>query len=118
MLNDMTGTTQFEMAQLPQEIALVVNDMEVGDISKPFVMKDPKRDSDIVAMVKLTSRTPAHKANMSDDYQLIKNMYENNRRQEILRNWIEKKIKDTYIRIEDGWDDCEFQHEGWIKGKK
>ncbi len=118
MINDMTGTTQFEMAQLPQEVARVVNEMEVGEISKPFVMKDPKRDSDIVAMVKLTSRTPARKANMSDDYQLIKDMYENNRRQEILKDWIEKKIKDTYVRIEDGWDDCEFQHEGWLKVKK
>ena len=118
MLNDISGTTQFEMAQLPQEIARVVNDMEVGEISKPFVMKDPKRDSDIVAMVKLTSRTPAHKANMSDDFQLIKNMYENYRRQEIINDWIAKKIKDTYVRIEDGWDECEFQHDGWIKARK
>lgn len=118
MINDMTGTTQFEMSQLPQEVARVVNDLEVGEISKPFVMKDPKRDSDIVAMVKLTSRTPAHKANISDDYQLIKEMYESSRKQDILKEWIEKKIKDTYVRIEDGWDECEFQHEGWIKVKK
>lgn len=118
MINDMTGTTQFEMSQLPQEIALVVNDLEVGQISKPFIMKDPKRDRDIVAMVKLTSRTPAHKANMSDDYQLIKNMYEASQKQEIIKNWIEKKIKDTYVRIEDGWDECEFEHEGWIRTNK
>ena len=118
MINDQTGTTQFEMSQLPQEVALTVNDMEVGQISKPFIMKDPKRDRDIVAMVKLTSRTPAHKANMSDDYQLIKNMYEASQKQEIIRNWIEKKIKDTYVRIEDGWDECEFEHEGWIRTNK
>lgn len=118
MINEQTGTTQFEMSQLPQEVALVVNDLEVGQISKPFIMKDPKRDRDIVAMVKLTSRTPAHKANMSDDYQLIKNMYEANQKQEIIKNWIEKKIKDTYIRIEDGWDECEFEHKGWIKTNK
>ncbi|MDE7471953.1 MAG: peptidylprolyl isomerase [Muribaculaceae bacterium] len=118
MINDHTGTTQFEMAQLPQEVAIIVNDMEVGDISKPFIMKDPKRDRDIVAMVKLTSRTPAHKANMSDDYQLIKGMYESSRKQEILKEWVENKIKDTYVRIEDGWDECEFQHQGWIKTRK
>ncbi len=118
MINDMTGTTQFEMSQLPQEIALVVNDLEVGQISKPFIMKDPKRDRDIVAMVKLTSRTPAHKANMSDDYQLIKNMYEASQKQEIIKNWIEKKIKDTYVRIEEGWNECEFEHEGWIRTNK
>ena len=118
MINERTGTTQFEMSQLPQEVALVVDGLEVGEISKPFIMKDPKRDRDIVAMVKLTSRTPAHKANMSDDYQLIKGMYEANRKQEIIKDWIEKKIKDTYIRIEDGWDECEFEHKGWLKTRK
>ncbi|MCM1450326.1 MAG: peptidylprolyl isomerase [Clostridiales bacterium] len=115
MINSVTGTTQFEMAQLPQEVARVVNELEVGQISKPFIMKDPKRDRDIVAMVKLTSRTPAHKANMGDDYQLIKEMYETSRRHEILTEWIENKIKDTYVRIEDGWDACEFEHSGWMK---
>ncbi|MDE7387035.1 MAG: peptidylprolyl isomerase [Muribaculaceae bacterium] len=118
MINDRTGTTQFEMAQLPQEVAIIVNDLQPGEISKPFIMKDPKRDRDIVAMVKLTSRTPAHKANMSDDYQLIKNMYEASRKQEILKEWIENKIKDTYVRVEDGWYECEFQHQGWIKTRK
>ena len=117
MINEQTGTTQFEMSQLPQEVAIVVNDLQPGEISKPFIMKDPKRDRDIVAMVKLTSRTPAHKANMGDDYQLIKNMYEANKRQTIIKNWIEKKIKDTYIRIEDGWDDCEFEHDGWLHNR-
>ncbi len=118
MINDHTGTTKFEMAQLPQEVAIVVNEMEVGDISKPFIMKDPKRDRDIVAMVKLTSRTPAHRANISDDYQLIKGMYEASRKQEILKEWIEKKIKNTYVRIEEGWNECEFEHEGWMKTRK
>lgn len=66
-------------------------------------------------MVKLTERIPGHKANISDDFQLIKNMYESSRRQEILDTWLAKKIKDTYIRIEDGWRNCEFQNKGWIK---
>ena len=117
MVNDADGTTRFEMSQLPQEIARVVATLEPGDISKPFVMKDPKRDRDIVAMVKLTDRIEAHQANMADDYQLIKTMYENAQKQEILQKWLAKKIKDTYVRIEDGWRGCEFQHQGWIKEK-
>ncbi|MDE5608728.1 MAG: peptidylprolyl isomerase [Muribaculaceae bacterium] len=118
MINERTRTTQFEMADLPQEVALQVNALEVGEISRPFIMKDPKRDRDIVAIVKLTSRTPAHRANLSDDYQLIKDMYEASRKQDILKDWVEKKIKDTYVRIEDGWADCEFKHQGWLKLRK
>lgn len=115
MLNDMTGSTRFEMSQLPQEISREVSTMNVGDLSKPFIMKDPKRGRDIVAMVKLTNRLEGHRATLGDDYQTITNMYENAERENILNRWVEKKIRDTYVRIEDGWRDCEFKHQGWIK---
>lgn len=112
-----SGTTRFQMSELPQEVAKKVNNMEVGDISEPFIMKD-KRNKDIVAIVKLTDRIPAHKANLSEDYQAIKEMYENDARQKIVKDWIAKKINDTYVKIEDGWNDCEYQHSGWLKIRK
>lgn len=115
MVNDNDGTTRFEMSELPQEVARAVASLQPGEISKPFIMKDPKRDRDIVAMVKLTNRIEAHQANMADDYQLIKDMYENARKQEILSQWLKKKISETYVRIEDGWRGCEFENQGWIK---
>lgn len=118
MVNEETGTSRFEMQQLPQEVAKMVNVMEPGDVSQAFVMKDPKTSQDIVALVKLTNRIPGHRANLSDDYQLIKGLYEQARRQEVLDKWLADKIKSTYIRIEKGWSDCEFRHEGWIRNDK
>ena len=118
MVNQNTNSTRFEMSQLPQEVAKVVNTMKVGEISMPFIMKSSKSNRDIVAIVKLTNRIDAHKANLSDDFQMIKGMYENARKEEIIKEWLDKKIKDTYIRIEDGWNNCEFEHQGWIKAKK
>lgn len=118
MVNPENNTTRFEMSQLPQEVAKKIHNMEVGDISEAFVMKDPKRDRDIVALVKLTARTPAHKANLSDDYQVIKGMYENAAKQKMVDEWIKKKINDTYVKIEDNWIDCEFRNPGWIKIRK
>lgn len=115
MFNDETGTTRFEMAELPQEISKVVAGMSVGEISKPFIMKDPKLSRDVVAIVKLTNRIASHRANMSDDYQQILSMYEQSARKKILNDWLAKKIRDTYVRIEDGWRDCDFEHDGWIK---
>lgn len=115
MVNDKNGTLRFEMADLPQEVAKVVDTLKVGEISHPFIMKDPKRNRDIVAMVKLSSRIEPHKANLADDYQLIKGMYENSTRAKVLNDWIARKINDTYVRIEDGWRDCDFQHSGWLK---
>lgn len=115
MVNEKNGTPRFEMADLPQEVAKVVDTLKVGEISHPFIMIDPKRNRDIVAMVKLSSRIEPHKANLADDYQLIKGMYENSARTKVLNDWIARKIKDTYVRIEDGWRDCDFQHSGWLK---
>lgn len=117
MVNQENGTTRFQMSQLPQEIARAVGNMEPGEISKPFIMRDPKRDREIVAMVKLTSRIPAHTANLADDYQLIKDMYENAAREKAVEEWLVKKIQDTYVRIEDGWRGCDFKYKGWIKSK-
>ncbi|MDE6653021.1 MAG: peptidylprolyl isomerase, partial [Muribaculaceae bacterium] len=68
-----------------------------------------------VSIVKLVSRIDAHQANYADDYQLIKSMYENAQREKIINDWLEKKIKDTYVRVEEGWRGCDFQHEGWIR---
>lgn len=117
MVNSQTGTTRFEMSQLPQEIARAVGSMEEGEISAPFIMRDPQRDRERVAIVKLTRRIPAHQANLSDDYQLIKEMYENAAKDKIIQDWLHKKIQDTYVRIEDGWRGCDFQYDGWIKTK-
>lgn len=118
MINQETGTTRFEMKDLPQEVAKAVANMEVGDVSPAFIMKDPKRNRDIVAIVKLTARIPAHKANLSDDYQTVKGMYEAAARQKAVDQWLEKKINDTYVKIEDAWVDCEFEHKGWLKIRK
>jgi peptidyl-prolyl cis-trans isomerase SurA len=118
MVNSENGTTRFEMSQLPQEIARTVAKLEPGEVSAPVIMKDPKRDRDIVAIVKLTNRVEAHKANLSDDYQQIKNMYEQSAKQKVLKDWLEKKIANTYVRIEDGWKGCEFEHKGWVKNKE
>ena len=115
MLNQANGTTRFEMKDLPQEVAKVVDKMQVGDVSEAFIMKDPKRDRDIVAIVKLTQRIPAHRANLSEDYQPIKGMYENSAKQQMVKDWLSRKIRDTYVKIEDNWADCEFEHPEWLR---
>lgn len=115
MVNQRTGSSRFEMQDLPAEVARAVENMEPGDVSAPFLMKDEKKNRDVAAMVKLTARIPGHRANLAEDYNLIKQMYENHRREEIIRKWVEEKIKDTYVRIEEGWDGCEFKYKGWVK---
>lgn len=115
MMNQNTGSSRFEMQDLPPEVAVQVEKMQPGDISSAFVMKDPKRNQDVVAVVRLTSRTPGHRATLSEDYNMIKEMYLAARKQEVINEWVEKKISTTYNRIEDSWGNCEFQYKGWKK---
>ncbi|MDE5720448.1 MAG: peptidylprolyl isomerase [Paramuribaculum sp.] len=115
MVNDKDGTTRFEMKDLPQDIAKQVSVLQPGEISKPFLMIDQKLNREVVSIVKLTARIEGHKANLSDDYQLLLSMYEQSQSEKIIRDWLKQKIAQTYVRIEDGWRNCEFIHEGWIK---
>ncbi len=117
MVNDKDGTTRFEMKDLPQDIAKQVSQLQPGEISKPFLMIDQKLNREVVSVVKLTARIEGHKANLSDDYQLLLSMYEQSLNEKTIREWLRQKIAQTYVRIEDGWRNCEFSHEGWIKEK-
>lgn len=115
MLNDKNNTSKFEYQDLPAEVGKVVYGMNVGEISKPFTMINPSSNKEVVAIVKLKSKVDNHKANLTDDYQMLKSFYENKKKQEFLHNWIVKKQKETYISIDPKWQDCKFQYPGWIK---
>ncbi len=115
MLNSKTGTSKFEYQDLPAEVAKVVYDMNVGEISKPFSMIEPTTNKEVVAVVKVKSKIGNHKANMTDDYQMLKTFYENKKKQEFLNDWIAKKQKETYISIDPAWRNCKFEYPGWIK---
>ncbi|MBR5844455.1 MAG: peptidylprolyl isomerase [Bacteroidaceae bacterium] len=115
MSNSNTGSTRFEMRELPQDIAKAVAKMQVGDISAPISTIDVKNNKEVVMIVKLLSRREAHKADLVNDYQVIANMLEAKKREKILQEWIEKKRRDTYVRIKEGWRNCDFKYDGWIK---
>ncbi|GHV43203.1 peptidylprolyl isomerase [Bacteroidia bacterium] len=115
MMNGQTGSSKFEYQQLPPEVAKTVYSMNIGEISNPFTMIDKYTNKEVVAVVKLKSRTETHKANLTDDYQLLKNIFENKQQQNFINEWIKKKQKETYISIDPAWANCEFQYSGWIK---
>lgn len=115
MMNMKTGSNRFEMQDLPPEIARRVETMQPGDISEAFIMKDQKKNRDVIVLVRLTKRIPGHKANLSEDYNMIKQMYEAHAKSDVIKDWVEKKIGDTYTRISDGWGNCDFNYKGWQK---
>jgi len=117
--NKETGetTTRFEMSELSAfspELARVVEGLEVGDISKPFTMINQKGKT-VCAIARLKNRALTHRASISEDFQVLKDVVKEKKGEEAILKWIHEKQKSTYIRINPDWRDCEFQYEGWIK---
>ena len=114
MMNPQTHTTLFEMADLPDEIGKVVDKLQVGEISEPFIAINKSNNRQQVAMVKLVRRIEAHKADLAEDFQVLKDMYENKRKAEIIDEWAKEKQKKTYVHISEGWRNCESKY-NWRK---
>lgn len=114
--NPNTGTSKFEMQELPQEIARAVNTMNVSEISKPFIMINSK-GKEVCAIVKLKSRVKGHKATLAEDFQALKDVVLEKKRSEKIEKWIKEKQKSTYVRINEKWRNCDFKYPGWITGK-
>ena len=113
--NPQTNTSKFEMQELPPEIAKVVDKMKVGEISEAFTMIPQKIGKEECVIVKLKSRINGHKATISEDYQNLKEIVLEKRRDEMLDKWIREKQKHTYVRINENWKNCTFKYPGWIK---
>ena len=107
-------TSRFEMKDLPTEVARAVEKLDVDSVSEPFTMINA-RGKTVCAVVKLKSRTPAHKANMQEDFQVLSNVVLNRRKEETIRDWVKEKIKSTYVKMDDRYKNCDFEYEGWVK---
>ncbi len=111
---DYSRTSRFKMDELPQDVAKVVNGMQVGEISKAFTMMNEKGQK-VCAVVRLKNRIDGHHANMTEDFQILKDVVLDKRREEKVNKWIREKIQKTYVRIDPDWKDCNFEYPGWIK---
>ena len=107
-------TSRFQMQDLPVEVARVVEGMNVGDISQPFEMVNDKGKT-VCAIVRLRKRVDGHKATITEDFQIMKNIVLAKRKEEKLHEWVVNKIKNTYVRVNDDYKNCNFEYQGWIK---
>ena len=117
LTGDRETTTRFEMGELSTlspELARVISALEVGEISKPFTMINSKGKT-VCAIAKLKNRINSHRANMAEDFQILKTTVEEEKKQKVILEWIKDKQRTTYIRINPDWRDCDFQYPGWIK---
>lgn len=109
-----TPTSRIEVSKLNPFIASVVDTLQVGQISKSFIMIN-ERGQKVTAVVRLKNRIEAHPASMSEDFQVLSDAVLEKRKAEVVNKWVQSKIKNTYVRIKPEWRNCQFKNEGWLK---
>ena len=114
VINPVTGDNNFEMEHLHPSVVQAIRDMKIGEISSAFQSID-ESGNQIFKIVKLDSRTNPHRANLKDDYSIMQEVAKANKQQDEFMNWIAKKQKLTYIRINPPFRTCQFASDGWIK---
>jgi peptidyl-prolyl cis-trans isomerase SurA len=100
-----TGSTRIPSDKLDPSLLFVIDTMKIGSISQPVKVTFPDGRM-AYRIVYLKSKTLPHKANMTDDYPKIKEMAENAKQYEVIQKWIDKKIKDTYVTIQEPYTNC------------
>ncbi|MBS0009800.1 MAG: peptidylprolyl isomerase [Bacteroidales bacterium] len=109
-----TRESLIEIDRLPQQMYMIVRNMNINEISEGFRMQDA-RGKTVFRIIQLNKQTEPHVANLKDDYNYLQEIALSNKRAGVYREWIEEKMEMTYIRISDRFKTCTFRTEGWLK---
>lgn len=112
LVNPNTGNTRFRLDEFDTKEYYIVRDMKVGEISDSYETTDDKGNL-VYKIIRLKSKTEPHKANLKQDYELLKQMTSQKKQNEMVDEWIEDKMKTTYIRINEPYSNCSFRLKGW-----
>ncbi len=110
LINPYTGGTSFEAEQLDAQVSFTIEKMKVGEVSDPVPMKTEDQ-KDAFRLLKLVKRTKAHRANLKEDYSKIQEWALEDKKQRVIKDWINEKAAKTYIRITDQYKKCDFEND-------
>ena len=107
-------TSKFRMQDLPTEVARVIEKMKVGDVSPAFTMTN-NRGKTVCAVVKLKSRVEGHRATITEEFQVMKDVVLSKRKAEFIHEWVKNKIKNTYISMKSRYKNGDYEYDGWVQ---
>jgi len=105
MMNQQTGSTSFEVAQLDKNVYFAIEKLEPGEISEVQLFTQPDGEQ-AARIIMLVSETKPHVANLKDDYYKIKAAALQNKQESEMVKWSILKIQNTYVRLTDDFREC------------
>lgn len=112
LTNPQSGENRFERSKLPMKQVYAIAGLESGQMAEPFETEFENRKA--LELLKLDLVVPAHKISLETDYTRVQNMAVQQKQQEKLFDWIEDQLADTFIKIHDDYQHCEFEF-NWLK---
>jgi|TARA_B110000444_G_scaffold59301_1_gene55236 peptidyl-prolyl cis-trans isomerase SurA len=107
MMNPMTTDTRWNLEDLDRSIFYAIEKIEVGEISSAALVRE-QDGKEIFRILQLRQRIAPHRANLNQDFSLLKNYVENQKRQEKLLDWVSRKKNSTYIFVAPKYRDCQI----------
>jgi len=98
-------STHIPTDKLDAQIALVVDTMKVGEVSKPTIFTDAMQKKSY-RIFYLKSVTDAHKANLAQDFPKLKLLAADDKINRTVSQWFAKRRKETFIKIDPQYQAC------------
>lgn len=105
LMNPATGDLRWKADDLDQSLFYAIDQLAEGEIGKVTLIREPD-GQELFRMVLLKKRTAPHRANLNQDFAMLKTYVENQKRQSVMDAWVEVRRGETHIRLNDNFKDC------------
>ena len=99
------NSTTIEVDDLDPALFLTIDSMEVGQISTPVPTKTQDGRT-AYRIVRLEKRIEPHRANLKQDYPLLKRAAQNARKEKIIDEWMREQAQRFYLKIDSPYQSC------------
>src|SRR5690606_35357275 len=113
LINPITFDTKFDLTKMDPTLSAQVYNLKEGEVSKVFTDRDRTGKSSLKILT-VTKKYPEHKADYAKDFERIKQLALREKQIKVINKWQNEKIKDTYISINQDYQDCDFAG-NWMK---
>ena len=119
MADPATGSSYFDIDQLKPADYAAIKDLKEGEISEPVESTDNegyqqgRQGNTVYKIIRVDKIVPAHAASFTNDYTELQSRVQYRRQLQAIDEFLEKKIKDTYIVIDPMYKECAFNRDIW-----
>ncbi|MES2544730.1 MAG: peptidylprolyl isomerase [Bacteroidota bacterium] len=113
LINPKTQDTRFELTKMDPVLYGQVSGLKEGEVSNPLIDED-QTGKKKYKLITVTNRINEHIADYAKDYIKIKSIALKEKQIKEIGKWFEEKIKETYIKINGEYRDCDFTN-NWLK---